>query len=133
MHSVSDFGRSGLPRVLSALFVVQMLSFSLLPLTATMGRSEGYRCTCCPKGKCRCGHGTPTPGGGPLILSSYSCPSQCNPASVQARSTKNLFSATEARAAVIVFETGELSPGTVICPLSRIPCTLCQRPPPLHS
>ena len=73
MHSVSNFGWSGLQRVLSALFVAQMLSFSLLPLTATMGRSEGYRCTCCPKGKCRCGHGTPKPGGGPSILSSYSC------------------------------------------------------------
>lgn len=133
MHSMSNFGRSGLQRVLSVLFVAQMLSFSLPPLTATMGRSEGYRCTCCPKGKCRCGHGTPKPGGGPLILSSYSCPNQCGCTGLQARSSTKLFSAADAQTAVIVFETGELSPGTLFCPLGRIPCPLYQRPPPLHS
>ena len=123
--------RSGLRRVLSALFAALMLSLSLAPLAATIGSGEDHQCNCgCPKGKCKCCKRSSAPAGGPTITSSDACAGQCGCAGVLRIPSQMFCPPAAARQLAVQLNAGTLTAQPRFRLAARTPDPLHQRPPP---
>jgi hypothetical protein len=63
--------------VLSVVAMASMLSLGFAPYAGVLAREEGHRCTCCPRGRCKCHEETAKAGGGPSFLPRSICRSGC--------------------------------------------------------
>jgi len=123
--------RSGLRRALSALFAALMLSLSLTPLAATLGRDEDHQCNCgCPKGQCKCCRRTPPGAGGPAVSSKFTCPGSCGCAGVWRIPSKLFYPLAAARELAVRLDAGAPAAQPHLRLAARTPDPLHQRPPP---
>jgi hypothetical protein len=123
--------RRRLRRALSVLFAALMLSLSLAPLAATLGREEDHQCNCgCPKGKCKCCKRSPASAGDPTITSGYPCAGQCGCAVFLRISSKLFYPLAVARDWAVLLDAGAPAAQPLLWLAARTPDPLHQRPPP---
>ena len=117
--------------MLSVFLMASLLSLTVGPLAATLGRGEDHHCTCCPKGACKCCKRSDAPASGPTFSSSYTCPKQCGCAGVAAAPRLSLDAPEAVRELTVRRFAAVIRPGESLSgPASRTPDPRHQRPPP---